>query len=56
MRFAYKDGNPIAKITVIGSKEEREYDAYLDTGAIKTLIPEDDAFLLVYYISGTWRL
>lgn len=46
MRIGYKDGNPIVKIKVRSAKEEMEYDAYLDTGAKRTLIPEDDAIAL----------
>ncbi len=34
---------PIVKIIVKGPKGEKEYDAYLDTGASKCLIPEKDA-------------
>mgnify|MGYP005640815023 CR=1 FL=1 len=34
---------PIVRIIVKGPKGEKEYDAYLDTGASKCLIPEKDA-------------
>ena len=52
MRIAYTNGNPITKITVVGTKGVREYDAYLDTGAAKTLIPEDDAIYLGLLYAG----
>jgi predicted aspartyl protease len=43
MKTAYKNDMPILKLNVKGSKGETEYDAYLDTGAGRTLIPERDA-------------
>jgi predicted aspartyl protease len=43
MKTAYKNDMPIMKLKVKGSKGETEYDAYLDTGAGRTLIPEKDA-------------
>jgi len=43
MKVAYKNDMPIMKLTVKGSKGQFEYDAYLDTGAGRTLIPEKDA-------------
>jgi predicted aspartyl protease len=43
MKTAYKNDMPILKLKVKGSKGETEYDAYLDTGAGRTLIPEKDA-------------
>jgi predicted aspartyl protease len=43
MKTAYKNDMPILKLRVKGSKGETEYDAYLDTGAGTTLIPEKDA-------------
>lgn len=50
MKAAYKSDMPILKLKVRGSRGETEYDAYLDTGAGRTLIPEKDAkkFGLVY--------
>ena len=46
MKIPYKHNMPIVKISVKGPKGEREYDAYLDTGAGRTLIPERDAIKL----------
>jgi len=43
MKIPYKQDMPIVKISVKGPKGEREYEAYLDTGASRTLIPERDA-------------
>jgi len=43
MKTAYKNDMPILKLRVKGSRGETEYDAYLDTGAGRTLIPEKDA-------------
>jgi len=43
MRIAYKEDMPKVKIKVKGRISEIEYDAYLDTGAFKCLIPEADA-------------
>jgi len=43
MIIAYKDGLPEVRIKVRGGNGEIEYDAYLDTGAFKCLIPETDA-------------
>jgi len=43
MKAAYKNDMPIMKLKVKGSKGQSEYDAYLDTGAGRTLIPEKDA-------------
>ena len=43
MKVAYKNDMPIMKLKVKGSKGQFEYDAYLDTGAGRTLIPEKDA-------------
>jgi len=43
MIIAYKEDMPRVRIRVKGSKGEIEYDAYLDTGAFKCLIPQTDA-------------
>lgn len=43
MKTAYKNDLPTLKLKVKGSRGEIEYDAYLDTGAGRTLIPEKDA-------------
>lgn len=43
MRIPYKGDMPKVKIRVKGLTGEIEYDAYLDTGAFKCLIPETDA-------------
>jgi len=43
MKISYKQNMPIVRIIVKGPKGEEEYDAYLDTGASKCLIPEKDA-------------
>jgi len=43
MKTAYKNDMPILKLRVKGSRGETEYDAYLDTGAGRTLIPEKDS-------------
>jgi len=62
MKVSYKDGMPLLKLKVKGTRGEREYDAYLDTGAGRTLIPEKDAkkFGLTYagdttVITGTGK-
>lgn len=45
---------PIVRIIVKGSRGEKEYDAYLDTGAGRTLIPERDAIELgLPYVGDT---
>jgi len=43
MRIPYKGDMPEVKIKVKGLTGKIEYDAYLDTGAFKCLIPETDA-------------
>ena len=43
MKTAYKNDMPILKLKVKGPKGQTEYEAYLDTGAGRTLIPEKDA-------------
>ena len=43
MKFSYRDGMPLLKMKIKGSRGEIGYDAYLDTGAGRTLIPEKDA-------------
>jgi len=43
MRMPYKQDMPIVKIIVKRPKGEKGYDAYLDTGVSKCLIPERDA-------------
>ncbi len=54
MRIPYVDGMPKIKMKVRGPKGEREYDAYLDTGASRTLIPETDAIELeLPYVGDT---
>ena len=40
MKMSYKNNMPIARIGVKGPRGEREYDAYLDAGAGRTLIPK----------------
>lgn len=52
MKTAYKNDMPILKLRVKGSKGETEYDAYLDTGAGRTLIPEKDAKRLSLTYAG----
>jgi hypothetical protein len=47
MRITYKGDMPEVKIRVKGPTGEIEYDAYLDTGAFKCLIPESDATKIV---------
>lgn len=42
----YEDGMPVAAMVVSGPKGQRQYRAYLDTGAAKCLIPETDALEL----------
>lgn len=46
MRKEYQHGDPLVRILVKGRNGEMEYEAYLDTGARKTLIPETDATTL----------
>lgn len=43
MRTSYKDNMPVMTLKVKGPSGEVSYDAYLDTGAGRTLIPEKDA-------------
>ncbi|MEA2090155.1 MAG: aspartyl protease family protein [Thermoproteota archaeon] len=43
MKVNYKNGMPILKMKVKSATEEINYEAYLDTGAGRTLIPEKDA-------------
>lgn len=43
MKISYRNGMPLLKVKIKGSRGEIEYDAYLDTGAGRTLIPEKDA-------------
>lgn len=43
MIITYKEDMPQVKIKVRGRTGEIEYDAYLDTGAFKCLIPQTDA-------------
>jgi predicted aspartyl protease len=52
MRVAYKDDMPLMRLKVIGPRGKREYDAYLDTGAGKCLIPEADAVELGLLYAG----
>ena len=52
MRLSYIDNNPMAKLKVLGPAGEKEFYAYLDTGATKTLIPEKDALELDLKYSG----
>lgn len=44
MKVKYKDDMPVLELKVIGPNGMKEYDAYLDTGAGRSLIPEKDAF------------
>ena len=54
MRIKYKEDAPKVWIRVKGPKGEEGYDAYLDTGASKTLIPERDALKLgLTYVGDT---
>jgi len=54
MKISYKHDMPIVKISVKGPRGEKEYNAYLDTGAVKTLIPERDAVKLgLLYVGDT---
>jgi len=62
MKIAYKNNMPILKLRVKGSRGQIEYEAYLDSGAGRTLIPEKDAkrFGLTYagdttVITGTGK-
>jgi len=43
MKAKYKGDMPILKMKVIGPNGMKEYDAYLDTCAGRSLIPEKDA-------------
>jgi predicted aspartyl protease len=43
MKANYKNNMPVMKLKVFGPKGMKEYDAYLDTGAGRSLIPEKDA-------------
>ena len=56
MRMPYKQDMPIVKIIVRRPKGEKGYDAYLDTGASKCLIPERDAKDIGFHTSVIWRL
>ncbi|MEM2530165.1 MAG: hypothetical protein QXW19_02250 [Candidatus Bathyarchaeia archaeon] len=46
MKAKYKDDMPVMKLKVIGPNGMKEYDAYLDTCASRSLIPEKDAISL----------
>jgi len=52
MRYPYTDNMPLMKLVVFSPEGEKEYDAYLDIGASKTLIPESDAHELGLPYSG----
>jgi len=43
MKAKYKDNMPVLKLKVFGPNGMKEYNAYLDTGAGRSLIPEKDA-------------
>ena len=43
MKVSYRNCMPLLKMKIKGLRGEMEYDAYLDTGAGRTLIPEKDA-------------
>jgi len=43
VKVPYRKGMPLLKVKVKGSRGEIEYNAYLDTGAGRTLIPEKDS-------------
>jgi predicted aspartyl protease len=54
MKKPYRDNMPLMKLKVKGPISQRDYNAYLDTGAGKTLIPEKDAISLgLPYIGDT---
>jgi len=52
MRFRYVDNMPLLRLRVLGPKGKKEYNAYLDIGASKTLIPETDAHEIGLHYSG----
>jgi len=52
MTFPYTNNQPLMKLKILGPNGIKEYDAYLDTGATKTLIPEKDARELKLSYSG----
>lgn len=56
MRIAYKGDMPKVKIKVKGNVGEVEYDAYLDTGAFKCLIPEADAAKIGLVYAGDMEI
>jgi len=54
MRFKYSLGDPKVRMKVTGPRGDEEYDAYLDTDAARTLIPERDAMRLgLPYVGDT---
>lgn len=56
MKIAYKKDMPEVKIKVRGRKGEIEYDAYLDTGAFKCLIPQTDATKIGLLYAGDMEI
>lgn len=52
MRLRYINNMPLLRLKVVGPKGEKEYNAYLDIGASKTLIPESDAHEIGLQYSG----
>jgi predicted aspartyl protease len=56
MIIPYKEGNPMVRIEVRCIKGDKNYDAYLDTGAGRTLIPEDDAIKLGLRYAGKMHI
>jgi len=54
MKIKYREGNPTANIKVKGPRGGKKYEAYLDTGAGRTLIPKSDAVKLgLEYVGAT---
>ncbi len=56
MRIPYRKAMPLIRIKVKGPLGERGYDAYLDTGAFKCLIPERDAIELGLLHAGDMEI
>lgn len=53
-KIEYREGNPTANIKVKGPRGGKKYEAYLDTGAGRTLIPKSDAVKLgLEYVGAT---
>jgi len=56
MKIPYKQNMPTVKIRVKELKGEKEYEAYLDTGASRCLIPEKDVEEIGFPYAGDMEI